>query len=182
MPLNERLWLLGFGVATFVALAFLQTEIQTVHEEVEDVKTFLIQTSERIHYTKVDEACLARNIYYEAGVDTIQGKYSVAQVTLNRLKTRHWGNTICKVVHSPAQFSWTLKDDLDKPEGQHWRDSKMVAHHVLKDRIRVLPLQRALMYHAAWIPAPKWVEMRHRIMQVGKHIYYEQGKGSTIAI
>ena len=62
MPLNERLWLLGFGVATVVALAFLQTEIQTVHEEVEDVKTFLIQTSERIHYTKVDEECLARNI------------------------------------------------------------------------------------------------------------------------
>jgi spore germination cell wall hydrolase CwlJ-like protein len=182
MPLKERLWLLGFGVATFVALAFLQTEIQTVHEEVDEVKTFLIQTSERIHYTKVDEECLARNIYYEAGVDTIQGKYSVAQVTLNRLKTRHWGNTICKVVHSPAQFSWTLKDDLDKPKGNHWIESRMVAHSVLKDRIRVLPLQRALMYHAAWIPAPKWVEMRHRIMQVGKHIYYEQGKGSTIAL
>ena len=182
MQLNERVWMIGLGVTTFVALAFLQTEIQTVHEEVEDVKTFLIQTSERIHYTKVDEACLARNIYYEAGVDTIQGKYSVAQVTINRLKTRHWGKTVCAVVHSPSQFSWTLKDDLETPEGQHWRDSKMVARQVLHDGVRVLPLKRALMYHAAWLPAPKWVEMRHRIMQVGKHIYYEQGKGSIISL
>jgi spore germination cell wall hydrolase CwlJ-like protein len=174
--------MIGLGVTIFVALAFLQTEIQTVHEEVEDVKTFLIQTSERIHYTKVDEACLAKNIYYEAGVDTIQGKYSVAQVTINRLKTRHWGKTVCAVVHSPSQFSWTLKDDLETPEGQHWRDSKMVARQVLHDGVRVLPLKRALMYHAAWLPAPKWVEMRHRIMQVGKHIYYEQGKGSIIAL
>jgi spore germination cell wall hydrolase CwlJ-like protein len=174
--------LIGAGAAITAAFAFQQAEIETVHEEVSEVRSFLIQTSDRIKYTKRDLTCLAENVYYEAGVESVEGKYAVAQVTLNRLRTKYWGKSICSVVHARAQFSWTLNKHRKKPEGSLWVESQVVARSVLRDGVRVKPLKRALMYHAAWLHKPKWVDMNERVMRVGDHVFYNNYKGSTLKI
>lgn len=42
--------------------------------------------------------CLARNIYYEAGYESFEGKVAVAQVTINRSENGRFPSTICEVV------------------------------------------------------------------------------------
>lgn len=155
-------------------LAFMQAEIEMIGEDVREVKTFLVQLPiDTVNYTPADEECLAKNIYYEAGFEPEDGKYAVAQVTLNRLKTRQWGNTICSVVYSKAQFSWTLKKNLHKPQGDAWMEARWIAHTVLAQNIRVAPLQDATYYHADYVN-PKWVKSVAKIQQVGQHIFYKK--------
>ena len=61
--------------------------------------------------------CLAKNIYFEARGENRTGQYAVGLVTLNRLKSKRFPNTICKVVkqakywnnnpvRNKCHFSW----------------------------------------------------------------------------
>jgi spore germination cell wall hydrolase CwlJ-like protein len=160
------------GTALVAVLGFVQLEIETIGQDVEEIKSYLVQLPrDTVKYTEADEECLAKNIYYEAGVESENGKYAVAQVTLNRLKTGQWGNTICSVVYSKAQFSWTLKKNLHKPQGNAWIDARWVAHTVLAQNIRVRTLQDATYYHADYVN-PRWAKTVTRVQQVGQHIFY----------
>ncbi len=181
MLTKSNLLIAATGTAVVALLSFQQHEITEVHNEVREIKQFLIQTNENVHYTKNDLTCLAENVYYEAGIEPIEGKYAVAQVTLNRLKTGHWGSSVCAVVHAKAQFSWTLKKHLDKPKGSNWTESKLIAERMLADKVRVRPLQQALMYHTDYVQ-PKWADNKQYITKVGQHIFYRKGLGSTLDI
>ena len=162
------------GTALVAVLAFMQSEIEMVGQDVHEIKSFLIQLpKDTVKYTSADEECLAKNIYYEAGFEPENGKYAVAQVTLNRLRTRQWGNSICSVVYSKAQFSWTLKKKLHKPQGYEWSESQWVAHEVLHQNMRVAPLQEATYYHADYVK-PYWIKTVAKIQQVGQHIFYKK--------
>jgi len=46
-----------------------------------------------------DEDCLARNIFYEAGSESEEGKAAVAIVTINRVKDGRFDKSICGVVN-----------------------------------------------------------------------------------
>jgi spore germination cell wall hydrolase CwlJ-like protein len=87
--------------------------------------------------------CLSHNVYFESRGENSYGKLGVAHVTLNRVDSEHYPNTICDVVWQKnkssktgrwvAMFSWTLdgKPDvvnLDYPgNSQAWRDSVTVS-------------------------------------------------------
>lgn len=49
--------------------------------------------------------CLAKNIYYEAGLEDREGKVAVAQVTLNRTQSGKFPDTVCGVVNQKAELS-----------------------------------------------------------------------------
>jgi spore germination cell wall hydrolase CwlJ-like protein len=172
--------LAGLGVASVVAiLGVQQYQLATISQDVSDIKqAFITQTAEKVNFTEKDHDCLAKNIYYEAGVENENGKYAVAQVTINRLKSGRWGDTVCKVVYSKAQFSWTLKKKLEKPRGQAWYDSQYIAHKVLNGE-RVHPLKDAYYYHADYV-SPKWKDSVAKIQQIGRHIFYAKPKISEI--
>ena len=161
--------------ALVMVLGVQQYQLATISQDVAEIKqAFITQTNEQVAFTEKDEACLAKNIYYEAGIESQDGKYAVAQVTLNRLKSRKWGNSVCSVVYSKAQFSWTLKKKLEKPQGQAWADSQWIAHRVLHGE-RVPPLKDAMFYHAEYVK-PSWRDPVAKIQQVGQHIFYTKAK------
>ena len=166
------------GVALAAILGIQQYQLNRITESVAEIKSelkFITQSSgPLVSYSPKDEACLARNIYYEAGVESDHGKYAVAQITLNRLRTKRWGNTICKVVYSKAQFSWTLKKKLQKPSGKTWDDSQWIAHRVLGGD-QVPSLTNALFYHADYVK-PNWRDPIAKIQQIGAHIFYARAK------
>lgn len=167
------------GIALVTILGVQQYQLATISNDVAEIKeAFITQTSERVNFTDKDHECLAKNIYYEAGIESEHGKYAVAQVTINRLKSGRWGDTICKVVYSKAQFSWTLKKKLEKPRGQAWYDSQYIAHKVLNGE-RVNPLKEAMYYHADYV-SPKWKDSVAKIQQIGQHIFYTKPKVSEI--
>ena len=52
-------------------------------------------------YVEIDvneHYCLAQNIYFEAGNQSLEGMAAVADVTLNRVQNSRYPNTICDVV------------------------------------------------------------------------------------
>ena len=52
-----------------------------------------------------DLDCLARNIYYEAGLESEEGKVAVGLVTINRSNDEKYPHTICGVVNQKTVFS-----------------------------------------------------------------------------
>lgn len=158
------------GTAVVLVLGVQQYQINKTSDDVAEIKEFLIHTSSPMKFTAADKDCLAKNIYYEAGIEPIEGKYAVGQVTINRLQQRKWGNSICKVVHAPKQFSWTLRKHHERPRGAAWEDSQRVAAHILSGA-RVRPLLNAQHYHADYVK-PKWAARVAKIQQIGRHIFY----------
>jgi len=170
------IWKILAGVAMFAILAFQQLEISTLHDDIQEIKIYLIKTQQRVQHTSAEADCLAKNIFYEAGVEDRLGKFAVAQVTLNRLKEKRWGTDICKVVYARAQFSWTLdkKKRYAQPKGPLWAESKEVAHKVLQEGYRVAGLEHSTFYHADYIKEPIWSRSVVKIQQIGQHIFYKK--------
>lgn len=173
---NRTLAIIG---CSLLAVLLLRQEFRMdmIEEKLDDV----IQVKEHVKYTKNDVECLTRNIYYEAGVESRVGKFAVAHVTVNRLKTGYWGNSICKVVYAKKQFSWTLAQKLPRPNSKLWAESEDVARKVLAGH-RVRGLSKSLYYHAIYIKDPKWADARHEAGQIGNHVFYNQARGSSLTL
>lgn len=124
-------------------------------------------------------ACLARNIYYEAGGEPFEGKVAVAQVTLNRARDGRFPNDICRVIYekSPVmdkvicQFSWTCNGvtKIKPANGREFEESMTVAKKVLLENFRLPALENALFFHADYIN-PGW--KRTKVAHIGRHIFY----------
>ena len=173
---NRILAIIG---CSLLALLLIRQEVRMdiIEEKIDDV----IQVKEQIKYTQHDLNCLTKNIYYEAGVESTVGKFAVAHVTVNRLKTGYWGNSICAVVYAKKQFSWTLAKKLPKPDSQLWAESEDIARKVLAGH-RVRGLTRSLFYHAIYIQDPHWADTRHEAGQIGNHVFYNRARGSKLEI
>lgn len=133
----------------------------------------LHQTSTKIKLSKQDYDCLTKNIYFESGVEPLEGKIAVAQITFNRLNDGRWGNSVCKVVYAKHQFSWTKdKNKLKEiPKGKLWEESIVAANRYLNGT-RLYSLNNSTHYHATWIDAPKWALVKNPVDQIGQHIFY----------
>lgn len=126
-------------------------------------------------------ACLSKNIYYEAANEPFEGKVAVAQVTLNRVESGNFADTICGVVYQKnviynktiCQFSWFCESDTKvKPvSSAHFKESEEVARMVMLEGMRLPSLKEALYYHADYVN-PKW--NKSKITQIGRHIFYKE--------
>ena len=127
--------------------------------------------------------CLTRNIYWEAASEPFEGKVAVAQVTLNRMQSGKFPNSVCGVVYQKnvfyekvvCQFSWYCEGNqkmkpIHKPL---WRESEEVAKKVLLEGFRLPGLKHALYYHADYVN-PGW--QLPKIDQIGRHIFYGERK------
>ena len=127
--------------------------------------------------------CLTRNIYWEAASEPFEGKVAVAQVTLNRMQSGKFPDSVCGVVHQKnvfyekvvCQFSWYCEGN-HKMKPVHkplWRESEEVAKKVLLEGFRLPSLKNALYYHADYVN-PGW--QLPKIEQIGRHIFYGERK------
>jgi len=176
---NRTLAIIG---CILLGLLLLRQELRmdTIEDKLDRIDQ-VIQTAQRMHYTQQDLDCLTRNVYYEAGVEDARGKFAVAHVTVNRLKTGHWGNTVCKVVYAPRQFSWTLQKQLPKPDPGIWAESQDISRKVLTG-YRVSGLMRSLYYHAVYIKDPIWADPTQQAGQIGNHVFYNRARGSNLKL
>lgn len=173
---NRTLAIIGCSLLA-VLLIRQEVRMDMIEEKLDDI----IEVNEKVKYTKNDVECLTKNIYYEARGEDHRGRVAVAHVTLNRVKTGYWGNSICKVVYAKKQFSWTLAKKLPRPDSKVWAESEEVARKVLAGH-RVRGLSKSLYYHATYIKDPKWADPAHEAGQIGNHVFYNKAKGSTLEI
>lgn len=115
--------------------------------------------------------CLALNIYFEARDQDIDGQLMVAEVTMNRVASPDFPDTVCDVVWQPGAFSWTHDGKSDTPRDvQAFAESVLLANDVLHNRSILLDT-KATFYHEKSV-RPYWVDSVTQIGMVGDHIFY----------
>jgi spore germination cell wall hydrolase CwlJ-like protein len=117
-----------------------------------------------------DLRCLAENIYHEARGEPLVGQYAVAEVTMNRVASHDFPDSVCEVVHSRGAFSWTYNGDPAVPYGYEWRRAQAVASTVY-DNLEAPLVNGALYYHAIYV-SPEWAATRRQVALIGQHLFY----------
>lgn len=81
--------------------------------------------------TQKEVVSLALNIYHEARGSTYEDKRAVAEVTMNRVRSGKFGNSVFEVVYQPKQFSWTFLIKNKKPRERFaWIECQQIAYEV----------------------------------------------------
>jgi len=132
------------------------------------------------HHETNELHCLTMNIYHEARGEPDEGKYAVAKVTLNRVASKYYPNTICEVVYEKrwdrirkryvSAFSWTELEQPAAPKMKLWKHVKNIAVTAYQEHA-ITDLDGALFYHADHI-RPSWSRQKTRVTKIGRHIFY----------
>ena len=151
-----------------------EENIREIKQEVEVIKESLYDSGIKLTLSNEEKKCLAKNIFFEAGIEPIEGKIAVAQVTMNRLETNRWGDNVCSVVYARKQFSWTLekKKVNEKPSGPLWKESMSALEKFIQG-YRIVGLENSRHYHADYIKKPYWAKKKRTVETIGQHIFYE---------
>jgi spore germination cell wall hydrolase CwlJ-like protein len=138
--------------------------------------------------------CLAENIYYEAGSESLTGQAAVAWVVINRVH-HGFASTPCNVVYQTTlitklneetldeykvrmcQFSWVCegkpKPNVNDPRYQR---AKQVAYEVLAyDAYKDVLPRTALFFHNLTVD-PLWPYKQ--VARIGNHIFYSKQKAT----
>ena len=133
-------------------------------------------------------SCLARNVYYEARGESLQGQKAVALVTLNRVENPMFPNTICGVVNerkvvkgtTKCQFSWRCESHTNpKKAVRQSHESYQAALTAIlnyESLTTTLVTKDTLFFHAKHV-RPFWRKVKQRLAQIDNHIFYEQRPG-----
>jgi spore germination cell wall hydrolase CwlJ-like protein len=129
---------------------------------------------------QADLTCLAGNVYFEARGEPMAGQYAVAEVTMNRVASTRFPDTVCEVVHEKrwdvtrkryvGAFSWTELDSVSWPTGVPWQQAMMAAVAIY-DEQEPPRVPGALFYHAKNI-SPRWSKTKKPIAEIGRHKFY----------
>ena len=140
--------------------------------------------------------CLAKNVYYEARGENIQGQFAVAAVTLNRVKDPRYPDTICEVVKQVAvakdkkriscAFSWYCHSDKkDKEVDLRKRDGSI--DQIAVDKFQVATFvaiatlsgavkdntRGATHFHNPEQSDPSWKYTLRKTVSLGNHDFYK---------
>tara|TARA_B100000768_G_scaffold181623_1_gene205431 strand:- start:789 stop:1253 length:465 start_codon:yes stop_codon:yes gene_type:complete len=118
--------------------------------------------------------CLALNVYHEARGESEEGQYAVAHVTMNRVDSPRYDNTVCEVVYARKQFSWTHLIADPRPKDRYaYHLAKLIAADVLGERVED-NTGGADHYHADYV-SPNWAteEYMNKTTTIGTHIFYK---------
>lgn len=126
---------------------------------------------------RVDEkVCLACNLYFEARGEEKTGIIAVALVTLNRVKSLEYPNSICEVVWQDWQFSWTndgLPDQVYSPK--LWFVILEITELMMNNKITPILSEGVLWYHRYDIlPKSGWSENLTVAARIGEHNFFKR--------
>jgi spore germination cell wall hydrolase CwlJ-like protein len=144
-----------------------------------------VEQKQLAHIDPKQIACMARNIFFEAGNESIKGQAAVAHVVMNRV--RHgFGKNPCQVIYQKTQindriicqFSWVCEN---KPEpnknSSRYKVAEQVAYDVMvNNRYQDVLPRTALFFHNTTVD-PLWPYKQVAI--IGGHIFYSKHKKQT---
>jgi spore germination cell wall hydrolase CwlJ-like protein len=130
--------------------------------------------------------CLATNIYHEARNEGVTGQRAVAWVTLNRVHSKKYPDTVCDVVYQAeldengvpvrnrCHFSFYCDGKPDTIEDQTaWEIASDIAEEVMNSYYTETdPTNGAIMYHAHYVD-PYWAPAYEKQARIDSHIFYK---------
>ena len=124
--------------------------------------------------------CMAANIYFEASTQERIGKIGVAQVTMNRVRSPEFPNSVCEVVYQGpknkknkrlCQFSWYCDGKPDIIRNKRvWRECVYVAKYVILGGVPDITYN-STHYHADYVQ-PWWAKKMEKTVKLWDHIFY----------
>jgi len=135
-------------------------------------------------------ACMTKNIFYEAGNETILGQAAVARVVMNRVN-HGFARTPCAVVYQAhtvekiiddeavnvklCQFSWVCEGKSEpNMNSQRYKQAQQVAYDVMaNDAYNDVVPKSALFFHNLTVD-PLWPYKQ--VAKIGNHIFYSKHK------
>ena len=140
-------------------------------------------TGKRIEQAEAERNCLAQAIYHEARGESAAGQLAVANVIVNRARSKSFPSTLCGVIYQNAekgryrcQFTFACDGRSDAPgERSAWARSAELAHAVYAEfatgeAVGAVP-RSALYYHTTNV-RPNWANTYNAVAQIGSHIFY----------
>jgi len=129
--------------------------------------------------------CLAENIYFEAGNESVEGKIAVAMVTLNRVSSKNYANNVCNVVYQRTktaddiiicQFSWTcqakeMSNRLTIRQTSLYNDIRELSVRVFMNYGKITDNTKGSTYYHADYVNPGW--NLSQTVKIGRHIFYK---------
>ena len=149
-------------------------------------------------WTYEDVECLAKNIYFESGTESMTGKIAVGLVTMNRVKDSRFPNSVCEVIYqgptskwhkensgkivpikNKCQFSWYCDGKSDEISERtrmsvNFQQSLDAAYKVLSGYYAGM-VEGATHYHADYVD-PHWRHALTYVTKIDRHIFYRIDK------
>jgi len=123
---------------------------------------------------------MTQNIYFESRNESLAGQFAVASVTMNRVDSEYFPDSVCNVVWQEKQFSWTHDGKKDRPlenkiEQRAWKEIKVISFILIKSWSLVKWFDMtdgALFYHSKKV-YPNWAMHYNESVRIGNHIFYQ---------
>jgi len=164
-------------VMTFLLSIFI---IYTPSTDVNATKVPKIANNQHVDAKQLH--CMAKNIFYEAGGESIKGQAAVARVVLNRVN-HGFAKTPCGVIYQATivedkkicQFSWVCEDKGEPNKNSYqYKLAKQIAYEVMvHDRYNDVIPNSVLFFHNLTV-SPLWPYAE--AARIGNHIFYSKVK------
>jgi N-acetylmuramoyl-L-alanine amidase len=193
------------GIGLLITVKSTQGEVPKVPKPLTIEQTFA-SLNEQVGLQQLlidpNTFCLAENIYHEARNEPTAGMVAVGNVTINRVISDRFPNTICQVVHQgPHYESWKTNQQPDLPDEARiyypkkhrcqfsWycdgvsdeirskRKFQQILELAVDVRKRIYPdiTDGATHYHADYVD-PSWSKVYTRTVTIDTHIFYKHDK------
>lgn len=194
------------GLAIGASLVYTATIFNIVQNDLEQVEQTIqasVEQNQRVElrqqtkvsvdrseFYKAEIECLAKNMYFEARGEGERGQTAVAFVTINRVRSNKYPNTVCEVVYqaktnsrgvplrNQCQFSWYCDGKVDTVTERIYNRIERRAEYIyvnyhLNDMMKDTT-DGATHYHNNKVN-PYW--SRHEnyqyVASIGQHIFYQ---------
>ena len=183
--MRKALFILFASSFMFFMTADTITESQIVKvPEAEDKsisRRMSYQSLTKFERNQID--CLTENIYREAGHEPRIGWIAVAFVTMNRLSSGNYADSVCRVVYQKIggvyQFSWVGHKNLPKIDRNLYSKIREVATTVYIDYNASQDVTHGATYYHADYVHPRWSNLQ-KTKKIGTHIFYRSNKDTDI--
>ena len=167
----------------------LQEKVQTIQQ----MRMLLVEQTElekRVLEHEKQIECLAKNMYFEARGERKDGQDAVAFVTINRVRSDRYPNTICEVVYqakvdsrgrplrNKCQFSWYCDGKVDTVyesiyDKLYKRAEFIYINYYLNNAMKDTT-DGATHYHSKSVK-PYWSEhVNYQLVaSIGQHVFYQ---------
>lgn len=121
--------------------------------------------------------CLAEALYFEARGETVKGQFAVAEVIMNRVKSKRFPNSLCAVINQgtgkkyQCQFTYTCDGHAEViAEPRAYARVGKVARAIIDGKAPKLT-EGATHYHTTAV-RPSWSRVYTRTARIGVHLFY----------
>lgn len=174
-------WVLGAAIVVTPIAAFAKAVVYPMDPIIVPlhlpISPTTVSTMKVVDEKELD--CLANNIYYESRNQSDLGMLAVGLVTLTRVESHRWSDTVCGVVYENKQFTWTWDGKQSKAAWARAHADRLKYLQSLNLASRILygdfdnmrEMFNANHYHTTKV-RPSWTAKMERLAVIDDHVFY----------